>query len=133
LYVGNPDGVQTGKSKKRSKKINQKLSNWSFGSLYEKLEYKGKLHGIEIERIEESYTSGTCPNCLTFKKQKGRTFTCPKCKAIGHRDCVGAVNILDKATHKGTFTSGRSLPRFEDTTYLRVRLRPVGKQWSSGL
>ena len=34
VVMGNVEGVQRNTKKKRKKKINQKLSNWSFGKLY---------------------------------------------------------------------------------------------------
>lgn len=69
VYVGNPEGVQRNTRKKRSRRLNQKLSQWSFGELFRKLQYKGKLHGIVVEKIEESYTTGTCPACGHYAEE----------------------------------------------------------------
>jgi putative transposase len=124
LFIGNPDGVQKNTKKKHSKKINQKLSNWSFGRLYKKIEYKGKLQGIKVEKINESYTSGTCPKCSNFKKQTGRTFKCSNCGETGHRDVVGAINIREKAIHK-KITGGRNVPKLNEVKYRRVCLTHV--------
>ncbi|MDR7003119.1 transposase, partial [Neobacillus niacini] len=51
LFIGSPDGVQRNTKKKKNtrKEIRQQLSNWSFGRLTEKINYKLKLRGIEIE------------------------------------------------------------------------------------
>ncbi len=129
LYIGNPDGVQKNTRKRKNKSLNQKLSNWSFGQLYQKIHYKGLLRGILVEKREESYTSGTCPNCGAYKKQSGRKFTC-SCGKTGHRDVVGASNIRDKSIH-GEITSGRDVPQFSQTTYHRVLLNSHTKQWCS--
>ena len=51
------------RKKKRKKKTNQKISNWSFGKVYSLLEYKLKAKGIAIEKVDERYTSQTCPGC----------------------------------------------------------------------
>ena len=59
------------KEKKEGEQI-RKLSNWSFGKLYSLLEYKLKAKGITIEKVDESYTSQTCPVCGNRKKSKGR-------------------------------------------------------------
>jgi len=125
LYIGTPDGVQknTKKKKKTRKKIRQQLSNWSFGQLLEKIKYKLKLRGVNVQLVEESYTSGTCPSCGNFRKQWNRTFHC-QCGVQGHRDIVGAINILDKSVHK-QLTKNRELPKIEDTKYRRVLLTPI--------
>ncbi|WP_248737395.1 transposase [Neobacillus rhizosphaerae] len=125
LYIGTPDGVQknTKKKKKTRKEIRQQLSNWSFGQLIEKITYKLKLRGVKVQLVEESYTSGTCPSCGEFSKQWNRNFHCP-CVAKGHRDLVGAVNILDKSINK-QFKKNRELPKIEDTKYRRVLLTPI--------
>ena len=81
-------------------KNNQKLHQWSFGSIRHKLAYKGERAGMQIELQEESYTSKTCPECGHRRKSspKGRNFTCTdkKCGWKGHRDGVGARNIRYK-------------------------------------
>ncbi|WHY77255.1 transposase [Neobacillus sp. WH10] len=125
LYIGTPDGVQKNakKKKKARKEIRQQLSNWSFGQLIEKIKYKLKLRGIHVLLVEESYTSGTCPSCGKFRKQRNRTFHC-QCGVQGHRDIVGAINILDKSVHK-QFMKNRELPKLEDTKYRRVLLTPI--------
>jgi putative transposase len=42
VLIGDVEGVQRNKKKKYSKLVNQKLSNWSFGKLYDYLKYKWK-------------------------------------------------------------------------------------------
>ncbi|RHW43366.1 transposase [Neobacillus notoginsengisoli] len=127
LYIGTPDGVQknTKKKKKSRKEIRQQLSNWSFGRLTDKIKYKLKLRGIKVEVVEESYTSGTCPSCGEFRKQEYRNFQCT-CGAKGHRDVVGAVNILDKSINS-EITKDRLLPEWKDTKYRRVNLVPIAR------
>src|SRR4051794_36311142 len=83
LYIGTPDGVQKNTQKKTRKEISQQLSNWSFGQLIEKITYKLKLRGVKVQLVEESYTSGTCPSCGEFRKQRNRNFHC-RCGAEGH-------------------------------------------------
>lgn len=107
LVIGNVEGVQrntskrkktNSKKKKRNKKTNQKLSNWSFGKLYDLLEYKLKAKGITIKKVDESYTSQTCPVCHNKKKTNNRNYTC-KCGYKEHRDTHGARNILTKVLY----------------------------------
>lgn len=122
LYIGNPNGVQTNTKKTRrvSRKVRQKLSNWSFGWLITLIKYKAKLRGVDVEVIEESYTSGTCPACGVYTKQRKRNYRC-SCGATGHRDVIGAVNIMEKGVSK-ELRGGRDVPQVKDTTYRRVRL-----------
>jgi len=98
VVMGDVEGVQRNTKKKRKKKTNQKLSNWSFGKLYSLLEYKLKAKGISIEKVDESYTSQTCPVCGNRKKSKNRNYTC-KCGYKEHRDIHGARNILTKTLY----------------------------------
>ena len=86
------DGVDNGK------KANQKISNWSHGKLRNYIEYKAAAEGIRTVLKNEAYTSQTCPNpkCLHKIKPKGRVYRCPVCGFVGHRDIVGASNILSR-------------------------------------
>jgi putative transposase len=81
-----------------TKNSNQKISNWSHGKLRSYVEYKAAAAGIQTELVNEAYTSQTCPNpnCLHKIKPKGRIYRCPACGFIGHRDIVGASNILSR-------------------------------------
>jgi putative transposase len=80
----------------RGKKSNQKISNWSHGKVRTYIEYKAAAAGIQTELVNEAYTSKTCPNCSHKIKPKGRVYHCPACGFIGHRDIVGASNILSR-------------------------------------
>ncbi|MBN2259870.1 MAG: transposase, partial [Clostridiales bacterium] len=102
------------KGKKR-KKTTQKLSNWSFGQVNQKLEYKLEAKGISFQKREESYTSQTCPVCGRRKKVSSRNYVC-KCGYKEHRDIHGAKNILSKHLHGDI----RYLYDTTNTTYLRI-------------
>jgi putative transposase len=79
---------------KLGKKTNQKVSNWAHGKLRQYLTYKAAAEGIETKLVNEAYTSQTCPKCGERHKPRGRWYTCGQCGFSGHRDGVGAVNIL---------------------------------------
>ena len=119
VFIGNPNGVQkkTKKKKRAIRKVRQKLSQWAFGKVTSKLMTKLEIVGIASERVNEAYTSQTCPVCQKRKKPKGRVYKC-SCGYRQHRDIHGAVNILSLA----------SIGKIEDrqvvpvTKYLRTAL-----------
>lgn len=79
---------------------NQKIHQWSHGSIRHKLTYKGERLGMSVVLQDEHHTSRTCPVCCHGRKSKprGRVFYCTN-KACGwtwHRDGVGAINIRKK-------------------------------------
>ncbi len=86
-------------------KNNQKLHQWSHGSIRHKLTYKAERYGMVVALQEESYTSKTCPCCGHRRKSavQGRRFRCGKCGFCYHRDGVGAMNI--RAKYRGDFGS----------------------------
>jgi putative transposase len=60
---------------------NQKIHQWSHGSVRFKLTYKAERLGMQVALQEESYTSRTCPRCLYVRSSvKGRVFCCPNCR-----------------------------------------------------
>lgn len=83
---------------------NQKIHQWSHGSVRFKLTYKAERLGMEVALQDEHYTSRTCPCCGYVRSSvKGRVFRCPRCKWTYHRDGVGAINI--RAKYRGDFGS----------------------------
>ena len=78
------------------KKANQKLHQWAFSKVQHMITYKAKAVGIKVETEDEAYTSQTCPSCRHRKKPNNRNYKCSKCGWNGHRDIVGASNILTK-------------------------------------
>src|SRR5205807_7767078 len=79
-------------------KNNQKLHQWSHGSVRHMLTYKAERHGMGVALQEERYTSRTCPQCGHRRKSsvQGRHFRCGQCGFPAHRDMVGAMNIRYK-------------------------------------
>ena len=76
------------------KKANEKLHQWAFSKIREMITYKAKGVGIEVDSQDEAHTSQTCPSCGQRKKPSKRIYHCSKCGWRGHRDVVGASNIL---------------------------------------
>jgi putative transposase len=80
----------------RGRVQNQRLAGWSHGKVRLQIEYKAAEKGIQVELVEEYHTSQTCPQCGHLNKPKGRIYKCPACGFRGHRDIVGAANILSR-------------------------------------
>ena len=76
------------------KKANEKLHQWAFSQMRDMITYKAKAVGISVDTQDEAYTSQTCPSCGHRKKPAKRNYKCSECGWHGHRDIVGASNIL---------------------------------------
>ena len=99
LVVGDPVGVLELKSGKRH---NQRLRDWRPGQAKQALADKAGAAGIVVHIVDERGSSSTCPSCLVrVAKPKGRSFHCPHCGLVGHRDLVGAVNIAARSPGGG--------------------------------
>jgi putative transposase len=85
---------------------------WRFGLIMLKLEYKLFQYDIKLIKINEAYSSQTCPNCGKCKKPTSRNYEC-KCGYKQHRDIVGAINILN-------FNTDCKLQRYAKKEYLQI-------------
>ncbi len=116
LVVGDPRGLLANRAGKRQ---NLAVRNWKPGQMIAALSDKAALAGIEVELVDERGTSSTCPRCRAkVSKPKGRTFRCPTCTLVAHRDLVGATNIAPRGSRGGdTF----------DLTRLEIMHRRAGR------
>ena len=89
------------------KKWNRRLSGWMRGYLQERIRYKAKKHGIEVNEVNPAHSSRECPrcHCTDKKNRRGDVFKCSSCGYHEHADLVAALNILgrlgDKEIRKG--------------------------------
>ena len=121
VVVGDVEGIERhtspqkkGNPRKRSTKHNQRMSQWQFGRIHSYLNYKLASVGISLQKVNEAYTTQTCPVCGRRKKSSSRNYSC-SCGYREHRDIHGATNIL--TLHKyGEF---REITVFEHK-YLRI-------------
>lgn len=86
-----------------SRKNEKNLHSWSFYRLAQYIEYKAILAGIQVEYVNPKYTSQKCPICGTRNHANDRKYKC-SCGFKGHRDRVGALNIIS-----ATVIDGKSL------------------------
>ena len=115
VVVGKVEGVQRNTKGKKTKKVNQKLSNWNFGKLKDYLKYKLASKNVALSEIDESCTSQTCPVCSRRKKVSTRNYKC-SCGYTAHRDIHGARNILSKHLYKDI----RYIGDIKQIKYLRI-------------
>ncbi len=70
-----------------------------YGKFKASLRSKCELYGINIEFVDESYTSQTCFNCGTIRKanrvHRG-LYRCNSCGVEINADINGAINIMEK-------------------------------------
>jgi putative transposase len=97
IVIGDVRDVADGK--RLNRKIQQKVGNWSHGRQRQYITYKAAAEGIEVALQDEAYTSQTCPQCGHRYKPTGREYSCRRCGFLGHRDIVGASNILSLTLH----------------------------------
>jgi len=128
LAIG--DVRDVGDGKRLNRVAQQKVSGWSHGTMRRYIGYKAEAAGIIVDdKVDEHWTTKTCPGCGTRTKPKGRVYACRACGFRGHRDIVGASNILSRKT---TGEVGRVMPPTR-ITYLRPFVRTAGTRRSSGL
>ena len=124
LVVGDVRGIEEKTKQRRSANRHQRqqLSQWSRGR---QEDYLSEKTNVEVEHLNESYSSQTCPACLTPNRPSGRYYRCknPDCGFTCHRDAIGAMNILQKAIY------GEYAPIRPDTTIRVTYLRAV-ERWS---
>jgi len=86
---------------KLNHKINNKLQRWTYPKVLNKLERLCEENGIQLTKINPSYTSQTCSRCGTVDKisRKGETYKCVYCNLEIDADFNASINIL----HRGVF------------------------------
>ena len=122
LVIGDVRGIEYKTKQKRriGRRGRQQLSQWSRGT---EERYLAEKTGLDIEHLNESGSTKTCPACGARNRPCGRDYRCKVCNFTCHRDAVGAINILQKAIH------GSYVPIGPDVVIRVTYLRAV-KRWS---
>lgn len=83
-----------------SKKERYYHSSWAFYDFIFMLEYKAKLNGQCVIKVDPKYTSQTCPKCgyrgKNNRNSKKHIFKCKNCKYSSNDDRIGAMNLYNK-------------------------------------
>lgn len=83
------------RNKRKGKKLNKLLSNWSFYQFEQFLTYKANSLGKQVVYIDPHYTSQKCSNCgSTNKKSRNKSqYNCLSCGFKEHADINAAINV----------------------------------------
>ena len=85
----------------RNHKLSKAISDVSWAEFFRMLEYKAKLYGCDVVKVDTFYPSSQTCCCgyqNTATKNLGiRKWTCPQCHTYHDRDVNAARNILSKA------------------------------------
>ena len=119
LVVGDVRGIEH-KTKQKRRMGRQQLSQFSRGT---QVLYLAEKTGLDIEHLNESGSTKTCPVCAARNCPSGRDHRCKVCKFTCHRDALGAINILQEAIH------GSYVPIGADVV-IRVTYLRDEKRWS---
>lgn len=96
--VKDPDKKES-KAGQRKRTLNRHIqdANWSY--FFYTLDYKLRLKGGRLFKVDPSYTSQKCPICGYTSRRNRPTqevFCCKQCGYECNADIVGAINILAK-------------------------------------
>lgn len=73
-----------------------RLNNWSFYDLRQKIEYKARLNGVSVIAVNPKNTSRMCSKCGHISKSNRKTqseFICQSCNYSANADYNAAQNI----------------------------------------
>ena len=85
----------------KGKKQNGRMHRWSFARLFELVDYKARLAGVGIEKVDPRNTSRRCSKCGDTRKSNRKNqshFECHACHLSLNADLNGARNIARKFT-----------------------------------
>jgi len=79
----------------KGKNVSRYMKHWNYGELFEKLDSKLVDAGVQINKIEPTYTSQRCSSCgwVHKRNRKKKLFFCNKCSFTTDADLNASINI----------------------------------------
>ena len=85
-----------------SKNQRIRLTLWAYKKLLETIEFKAKVEGIPVIKVNPKGTSSKYPICQSKLKENGyKRLKCPSCGFKGDRDYIASLNLKMKAPSGG--------------------------------
>jgi IS605 OrfB family transposase len=102
IVVEDLKNVKKNSKGKINKKFNNKLQRWSYSKVLNKLSLICEEKGINLIKVNPSYTSQMCSRCGSIYKESrnGEKFKCIDCGFEIDADLNAAINIL----HRGVYS-----------------------------
>ena len=76
----------------------RRLSSWPRREIHRQIEYKARLAGVPIVKVNPAWTSKTCPVCGARRRDRvGKVFVCLMCDWEMDRQINAGLNILKTA------------------------------------
>lgn len=97
IVLENLKGIR--KRTKTAKSFKYALNSWSYYQFEKFIEYKAKLLGVPVVKIDPRYTSQQCSRCGLLGNRSGKKFHCTHCGMVEDADVNAAFVIALR--HKG--------------------------------
>ena len=79
----------------KGRNTSRSLKHWNYGELFDKLEMKLNDSGVQIMKLNPTYTSQRCSSCGWVRKsnRNGKAFKCDKCDYVADSDLNASLNL----------------------------------------
>jgi len=91
IKLENLTGIR--QNRKTAKTFKYALNSWAYYQLQKFVEYKARLAGVPVIKIEPAYTSQRCHRCGQLGTRTDKQFKCPHCGYTAHADVNASWNI----------------------------------------